>query len=75
MGEAAPERPRSGEVLGVLAMATDLGTGLPTEHAIRTCLLSLELGRRIGLSGAELVDVYDLTLLRKLGLVPEPAAS
>ena len=67
MGEAAPQRARLGEVLGVLAMATDLGTGLPMEHAIRTRLLSLELGRRIGLSGAELVDVYDLTLLRMLG--------
>jgi hypothetical protein len=31
-------------------MATDLGVGLPLEHASRTCLLSMELGRRLQMS-------------------------
>lgn len=48
-------------------MATDLGLGLPIEHAIRACLMALELGRRLGMSASELSDLYYLTLLRMLG--------
>jgi HD-GYP domain-containing protein (c-di-GMP phosphodiesterase class II) len=55
------------EVVAVLSMATDLGLGLPMEHAVRTCLISMELGRRLGMSSAELGDLYYLTLLRMLG--------
>src|SRR5260221_2429047 len=55
------------EVVGILSLATDLGTGLPLEHAIRTCLLSLELGHRVGLDASDLSDLYYLTLLRMLG--------
>lgn len=65
-GESSPQT-RLAEVIGILAMATDLGIGLPIEHAIRTTLLSLELGRRVGLSGIELVDLFYLTQLRMLG--------
>jgi len=60
-------RPRVAEVVAVLSMATDLGLGLPMEHAVRTCLISMELGRRLGMSSAELGDLYYLTLLRMLG--------
>jgi len=48
-------------------MATDLGIGLPLEHASRTCLLSMELGRRLQMSRSERRDLYYLTLLRMLG--------
>jgi len=58
---------RLAEVVAVLAMATDLGLGLPMEHAVRACLLSTEIGRRAGLGRGELSDVYYLTLLRMLG--------
>ena len=51
----------------VLAMATDLGLGLPMEHAVRACLLSTEIGRRAGLPDEDLSDLYYLTLLRMLG--------
>ena len=60
-------RPRVAEVVAVLSMATDLGLGLPMEHAVRTCLMSMELGRRLGMSSAELGELYYLTLLRMLG--------
>jgi hypothetical protein len=63
----AQQQPRLAEVIGILAMATDLGIGVPMEHTVRTCLLSLELGRHVGLSRVELVDLHDLTLLRMLG--------
>jgi HD-GYP domain-containing protein (c-di-GMP phosphodiesterase class II)/DNA-binding CsgD family transcriptional regulator len=51
----------------VIARATDVGLGLPIEHAIRTCLLSVELGRRAGLGTVDLADLYYLSLLRMLG--------
>src|SRR5258706_13911707 len=60
-------RHRVAEVIGVLSMATDLGLGLPMAHAIRACLMGVELGRRVGLPGAELNDLFFLTLLRMLG--------
>src|SRR5229473_722020 len=58
---------RIAEIIGTLAMATDLGLGLPIEHAIRACLMSIEMGRRLGLAPAELSELYYLTLLRMLG--------
>jgi HD-GYP domain-containing protein (c-di-GMP phosphodiesterase class II) len=58
---------RIAEIVGTLAMATDLGLGLPIEHAIRACLMSLEIGRRVGMATAELGELYYLTLLRMLG--------
>jgi HD-GYP domain-containing protein (c-di-GMP phosphodiesterase class II) len=60
-------RLRLAEVVAVFGMAADLGLGLPMEHAVRACLLSTEIGRRAGLSGDELSDLYYLTLLRMLG--------
>ena len=64
---AALARSRLAEVVAVLAMATDLGLGLPTEHTIRVCLLAVNLGRRAGLTESQLSDLYYLTLLRMLG--------
>jgi hypothetical protein len=46
---------RIAEIVGTLAMATDLGLGLPIEHAIRACLMSLEMGRRLAVAPAELM--------------------
>ncbi len=60
-------RPRLAELVGVAARACDVGIGLPIEHTIRTCLVSVELGRRIGLSTGDLADLYYLSLLRMLG--------
>lgn len=60
-------RLRFAEVVAVLAMATDLGLGLPMEHTVRVCLLGTEIGRRAGLGRHELGDLYHLTLLRMLG--------
>ena len=64
-------RARLAELVGVLAMATDLGLGLPLEHTVRTCLLAMALGRRAGMSQAELSDLYYLTLLRMMGCTAE----
>jgi HD-GYP domain-containing protein (c-di-GMP phosphodiesterase class II) len=58
---------RLAEFLAALSLATDLGMGQPLEQALRTCLIALALGRRLGLAAAELTDVYYVALLRFLG--------
>src|SRR5664279_1407303 len=64
---AQDTRPRLAELVGVAARACDVGIGLTIENTIRTCLVSVELGRRIGLSTGDLADLYYLSLLRMLG--------
>jgi hypothetical protein len=42
---SARERPiRAAEVVGALSLATDLGTGQPLEHAMRTAVLAVRFG-------------------------------
>src|SRR5262245_61708060 len=59
--------PRLAELVGGLSLATDMGAGLGLETAMRTCVLSVELGRDAGLSGDALRDVYYAALLRFIG--------
>jgi HD-GYP domain-containing protein (c-di-GMP phosphodiesterase class II)/DNA-binding CsgD family transcriptional regulator len=58
---------RLAELIATLSLATDLGMGQPMEQAMRTCLLSMSLGRRIGLPDDTLADTYYLALLRFVG--------
>ncbi len=53
--------------MAALSLATDVGMGQPLEQALRTCLIALGLGERIGLHGEDLCDVYYVALLRFLG--------
>ena len=68
---AAPrsgERPiRAAEVVGALSLATDLGTGQPLEHALRTAVLAVRLGELAGASARELADTYYVALLHASG--------
>jgi HD-GYP domain-containing protein (c-di-GMP phosphodiesterase class II) len=66
MQQAAPTV-RLAEVVTVFSMAADLGMGQPIEYAVRATLLALRLGERLGLSQAELSDLYYVTLLRLVG--------
>ena len=66
---------RLSEVVCIISLATDLGTGVPMGHAARTCLLSLRVGRRLGLADPDLVDLYYMTLLRMLGCTADSAES
>jgi hypothetical protein len=62
------ERPiRAAEVVGALSIATDLGTGQPLEHALRTAVLAVRLGELAGGSGRELADTYYVALLHASG--------
>jgi len=53
--------------VGALSLATDLGTGQPLEHALRTAILATRLGELAGLSPAELADAYHVALLHSFG--------
>jgi HD-GYP domain-containing protein (c-di-GMP phosphodiesterase class II) len=62
------ERPiRAAEVVGALSLATDLGTGQPLEHALRTAVLAVRLGELAGASTQELADTYYVALLHASG--------
>ena len=64
----SPERPiRAAEVVGALSLATDLGTGQPLEHAMRTAVLAVRLGELAGASAGELADTYYVALLHASG--------
>lgn len=58
---------RLAEMVGALSLATDLGMGQPMEQALRTCVLSVGIGRELGLSAEALSNVYYLALLRFVG--------
>src|ERR1043165_925367 len=58
---------RLAEFMAALSLATDLGMGQPLEQALRTCLIALALGDRLGLPPDDLSDVYYVALLRFLG--------
>ncbi len=68
---AAPpsaEQPvRAAELVGALSLATDLGTGQPLEHALRSALFAVRLGELAGASAEELADTYYVALLHASG--------
>jgi HD-GYP domain-containing protein (c-di-GMP phosphodiesterase class II) len=58
---------RAAELVGALSLATDLGTGQPLEHALRTAVLAVRLGELAGASPEELGDTYYVALLHGSG--------
>ncbi|MGH9277565.1 MAG: HD domain-containing phosphohydrolase [Acidimicrobiales bacterium] len=66
MGDSV-EVARLAELSIALSLATDLGTGQPMEHGLRTCWLSLNVAERLGLEAATRSGVYHVALLRFLG--------
>lgn len=62
---------RLADLLAAISLATDLGTGQPMEHALRTCHLAMGLARSIGLSVKDLFDTYYVSLLRFIGCTSE----
>src|SRR5690349_19101159 len=58
---------RAAEIVGALSIATDLGTGQPLEHALRTAVLAVRLGELAGASDDELADSYYVALLHASG--------
>src|SRR5690349_22236190 len=58
---------RAAEIVGALSIATDLGTGQPLEHALRTAVLAVRLGELAGAAPEELADTYYVALLHASG--------
>ena len=58
---------RLAELTIALSLATDLGTGQPMEHGLRTCWLSLTTSEALGLDAATRSIVYHTALLRFVG--------
>jgi HD-GYP domain-containing protein (c-di-GMP phosphodiesterase class II) len=61
------EQVRLADLLAALSVATDMGMGQDPEKAIRACLVTTTLARRMGTPEAEVADVYYSALLRHLG--------
>jgi HD-GYP domain-containing protein (c-di-GMP phosphodiesterase class II) len=77
VGTMAEQAVHPGELFAGLSIALDLGTGHPVEHALRTCLLAIELAERAGCDDSERADAYHLALLHSIGCTadaPEAAA-
>src|SRR5919204_6891778 len=58
---------RAAELVGALSLATDLGTGQPLEHALRTAVLAVRLAELAGASAQEVADTYYVSLLHSSG--------
>src|SRR5690242_19326294 len=67
MDGAPAGRLRTAELAAVLSIATDLGTGLPLGHALRTCILSVRLAEQAGLDEQVAADAYAVALLHASG--------
>jgi hypothetical protein len=60
-------RVRAAELVGAISLATDLGTGQPLEHALRTAVLAVRLAELAGASPEDLRDTYYVALLHASG--------
>src|SRR5690242_17459601 len=66
IGQVA-DRVRAAELVGAISLATDLGTGQPLEHALRTAVLAVQLAELADGSAEELRDAYYVALLHASG--------
>jgi HD-GYP domain-containing protein (c-di-GMP phosphodiesterase class II) len=58
---------RLAELLAALSLGSDLGMGLPMEHVLRQCLISMRLASRLGLDSDDRSIVYYTALLAWVG--------
>jgi len=63
----APKAIRLSEVLGALSHALDLTEGQPAGHCVRACWIGVHVGRELGLTDADLWELYYTLLLKDLG--------
>ena len=55
------------EVVGALSFALDITEGQPVGHSLRCCWIGMHVGAGLGLSEAELSDLYYTLLLKDIG--------
>lgn len=58
---------RLGELCAATSLFTDLGTGQPSGHGLRACVVALRLAERLGLDVDDRREVFYVALLRFLG--------
>jgi putative nucleotidyltransferase with HDIG domain len=68
------EQFRLAELIAAISFATDLGTGQPMGHALRTCYLSMGLARELRFPVQDLFETYYVSMLRFLGCTAEASA-
>jgi HD-GYP domain-containing protein (c-di-GMP phosphodiesterase class II) len=61
------------ELLASVSLATDLGTGQPPGHALRTCALAVRLAEALGCDAEEARTAQQFALLRFLGCTADAA--
>jgi HD-GYP domain-containing protein (c-di-GMP phosphodiesterase class II) len=70
----APSRQlRLGELLASVSLATDLGTGQPPGHALRTCTIAAALAEELGCGPDDVRTAHQFALLRFLGCTSDAA--
>jgi HD-GYP domain-containing protein (c-di-GMP phosphodiesterase class II)/DNA-binding CsgD family transcriptional regulator len=77
MPQAVPARIRLTEVLSALSLTTDLGSGMPFEKGLRTCVAACAFASALRLGGDQRRAVFHAALLRAIGCTahaPENAA-
>lgn len=63
----APTRLRLAEIVSALSHALDMTDGQPEGHSIRCCWIGMHLGLAVGMSEAQLSDLFYTLLLKDLG--------
>jgi len=58
---------RLADLLAGLSVVSDHGLGLPPDDAVRSCLVSTALARKLGLGEAEVADVFYDSLVEHIG--------
>lgn len=58
---------RFAELVGALSYALDITEGQPEGHAMRSCMIGMRIGERLGLSEAQLSSLFYALLLKDLG--------
>jgi HD-GYP domain-containing protein (c-di-GMP phosphodiesterase class II) len=72
--KSAPTRPlRLAELLASVSFGTDLGTGQPLGHALRTCAIATSLAEAMGCGPEDVRTVHQFALLRFLGCTSDAA--
>ncbi|MEA2640200.1 MAG: hypothetical protein QOF51_1594 [Chloroflexota bacterium] len=64
---AASGASTTAELVAALSLAGDMGIGLPLEHCLRTCYISLHIAARLGLDADTREDVFWAALLKDSG--------
>jgi len=59
--------------MAATSLAADTGMALPLETGLATCLVAVDIGRRLGLDAAHLTRTYHLALLQHIGCTTSSA--